>query len=239
MIFIILALLVGCNLRAQPLHTIRLGSAPNDGTGDTFDVLVSTIPLDLLTQMLKPAQPELLDAAQHLEHNNLLVLGLGLEKQIETSKSWVYFTDTDLPFYRCTYFSHYSPFNVPDGNTQRYSSLMCEASIPNGEPVDAEKMMDQAVAGLVRTGILEPSDSQRLVSRYHRFVPYSYPIPTLERDAALHVIQPALLDQRIYSRGRFGAWRYEIGNMDHAVMMGVEAVNHALSGEVESVFHSS
>jgi hypothetical protein len=47
------------------------------------------------------------------------------------------------------------------------------------------------------------------------------------------------MKQGIYSRGRFGAWRYEIGNMDHSVMMGVEAVNHALLGEDEIVFHSS
>jgi protoporphyrinogen oxidase len=210
-----------------------------DGTGDKYDVLVSTIPLDLLVQMIKPGKQELSDAAQHLEHNNLLVLGLGLEKRLDTSKSWVYFTDTDLPFYRATYFSHYSPFNVPNGDTERYSSLMCEASIPNGETVDAERMLDQAMGGLIRAGILEDGDKKRLISRYNRFVPYSYPIPTLERDPALGVIQPALLDQKIYSRGRFGAWRYEIGNMDHSVMMGVEAVNHALSGEKENVFHSS
>jgi hypothetical protein len=99
--------------------------------------------------------------------------------------------------------------------------------------------LDQVIAGLIRAGILEEGDEDRVISRYHRLVDYSYPIPTLERDRALKVLQPALLEQNIYSRGRFGAWRYEIGNMDHSVMMGVEAVGHALSGENESVFHSS
>jgi hypothetical protein len=42
----------------------------------------------------------------------------------------------------------------------------------------------------------------------------------------------------IYSRGRFGAWRYEIGNMDHSVMMGVEIVDRLLDGKPESVFES-
>src|SRR5579864_1102915 len=190
-----------------------------DGTGDTYDVLISTIPLDLLVKMLKPTQSELLDAAGHLEHNNLLVMGLGLEKPIETTKCWIYFTDADMPAYRATYFSHYSPFNVPNGDTGRYSSLMCEASIPNGSAVDPDSAFDRLMAGLIRAGILEESDKKRIVSRYHRFVPYSYPIPTLDRDKALNVIQPKLLSERIYSRGRFGAWRYEIGNMDHSVMM--------------------
>jgi hypothetical protein len=87
--------------------------------------------------------------------------------------------------------------------------------------------------------MLEEGDRNRIVSRYHHSVRYSYPIPTLGRDHALSVLQPALQSQQIYSRGRFGAWRYEIGNMDHSVMMGVEAVSHILCKEKESVFGGS
>jgi protoporphyrinogen oxidase len=210
-----------------------------DGTGDHYDWLISTAPLDLLTQMLRPADNRLLDAAQLLEHNNLLVVGLGLKKKIETGRCWIYFTDAEMPCYRATYFSHYSPFNVPNGDTGHYSSLMGEISFRVGESPDPEKVLDQVTAGLIRAKMLEPSDRERIVSRYHRIVGYSYPIPTLERDRALAVLQPALQENGVYSRGRFGAWRYEIGNMDHSVLMGVEAVNHIVAGEKELVFHSS
>jgi len=210
-----------------------------DGTGDSFDLLISTMPLDLLTQMLKPVDHRLLEAGQALEHNNLMVIGLGLKKKIETGRCWIYFTDSEMPCYRATYFSHYSPFNVPNGDTEHYSSLMCEMSFRAGESPAAEKTLDQVTTGLIRSKLLEESDRERIVSRYHRKVEYSYPIPTLERDRALNVLQPALQEKGIYSRGRFGAWRYEIGNMDHCVLMGVEAVNHIVAGEKELVFHSS
>ena len=210
-----------------------------DGTGDSYDQLISTTPLDLLTRMIRPADNRLIDAAQGLEHNNLLVVGVGLKKKIETGRCWIYFTHADMPCYRATYFSHYSPNNVPDGDIEHYSSLMCEISFRVDESPDPEKVLDQVIAGLIRANILEEGDRGRIVSRYHRFVGYSYPIPTLGRDAALEILQPALLDKGIYSRGRFGAWRYEIGNMDHSVMMGVEAVNNIVAGEKESVFHSS
>jgi protoporphyrinogen oxidase len=210
-----------------------------DGTGDKYDVLISTAPLDLLTKMIKPADNRLLDAAQGLEHNNLLVVGLGLKKKIETGRCWIYFTDAQMPCYRATYFSHYSPNNVPNGDIAHYSSLMCEMSFRVGETPDPEKVLDQVITELVRTNMLEESDRGRVVSRYHRTVGYSYPIPTLGRDRALDVLQPALLEKGIYSRGRFGAWRYEVGNMDHSVMMGVEAVNNIVAGEKELVFHSS
>ena len=210
-----------------------------DGTGDNYDVLISTAPLDLFTKMVKPADNRLLDAAQGLEHNNLLVVGLGLKKKIETGRCWIYFTDAQMPCYRATYFSHYSPNNVPNGDIEHYSSLMCEMSFRLGETPDPEKVLDQVTTELIRTHMLEESDRGRVVSRYHRTVGYSYPIPTLGRDRALDVLQPALLGKGIYSRGRFGAWRYEIGNMDHSVLMGVEAVNHIVAGEKELVFHSS
>jgi protoporphyrinogen oxidase len=211
----------------------------SDGSGDSYDVLISTGPLDLLVGMLKSVDGRLLDAAADLRHNNLMVLGLGLEKKIDTGKCWIYFTDEDMPCYRATYFSHYSPFNVPGGNTERYSSLMCEMSFRVGESPDPSLAFEQVIAYLIRAKMLDEADRSRIVSRYHRTVAYSYPIPTLGRDRALATLQPALLQQAIYSRGRFGAWRYEIGNMDHSVMMGVEAINHALAGEKETVFHSS
>jgi protoporphyrinogen oxidase len=211
----------------------------DDGTGDTFDALISTAPLDLFVHTLTPSDQKLREAAADLRHNNLLVIGIGLEKKIDTGKCWVYFTDPEDPCYRLTFFSHYSPYNVPEGNTQKYSSLMCEMSYRNGEALDPEKVTEQLIAGLVRAKILDESDLARVVSKYHRCVGYAYPIPTLDRDRALGILQPHLMKNAIYSRGRFGAWRYEIGNMDHSVMMGVEAVNHILAGEPEHVFQSS
>ncbi len=74
----------------------------------------------------------------------------------------------------------------------------------------------------------------KIVSRELMHVPYSYPVPTIARDAALAVIQPQLMKRGIYSRGRFGAWRDEIGNTDHSVMQGVELADLLVSGKPET-----
>jgi predicted ABC-type sugar transport system permease subunit len=63
-------------------------------------------------------------------------------------------------------------------------------------------------------------------------------VPTLERDAALGVIQPWLAQQDVFSRGRFGSWRYEIGNMDHAVKMGIDIARRLVLDEPEELVGS-
>ena len=54
------------------------------------------------------------------------------------------------------------------------------------------------------------------------------------RDAILSDIIPWLELRDIYSRGRFGMWKYEVANTDHALMQGVELVNRLLLGEQET-----
>ena len=66
---------------------------------------------------------------------------------------------------------------------------------------------------------------------------FGYPVPSLNRDRLLEQIQPMLERLHIYSRGRFGGWKYEVGNMDHCVMQGVECANRLLLGEEEMTYH--
>ena len=44
------------------------------------------------------------------------------------------------------------------------------------------------------------------------------------------------MEHGIYSRGRFGAWRYEIGNTDHSVMMGVEVADYLIDRQAEKTW---
>jgi hypothetical protein len=93
--------------------------------------------------------------------------------------------------------------------------------------------VDRVIDGLLQTKLIEPEDLDRILTTYLIDVDYSYPVPTLDRNAALGTIQPYLAANGIASRGRFGAWKYEIGNMDHSVMQGVEVVNRWLRDEPE------
>jgi hypothetical protein len=85
----------------------------------------------------------------------------------------------------------------------------------------------ETLKGAVATGLLSAEDE--VVSLFHRRLERGYPTPSLERDAALEKALPWLRDEaKVWSRGRFGAWRYELGNQDHALAQGVEAADAAL-----------
>jgi hypothetical protein len=102
-------------------------------------------------------------------------------------------------------------------------SLLAEVSVSSFKQENADDVVERTIKGMVSSKLLTPEQAKsKIVSRQLLRVPYSYPVPTTGRDRALAAIHPWLTEQGIYSRGRFGAWRYEIGNTDHCVMQGVE-----------------
>ena len=74
-----------------------------------------------------------------------------------------------------------------------------------------------------------------VVSVWHRREEHGYPTPFLGRDAALAGIRAELERHGVYSRGRFGAWQYEVSNQDHSCMQGVEVVDRILGIDEEEV----
>lgn len=211
-----------------------------DGSRDNYDILINTSPLDMFVKMIRTSENDishLREKASQLEHNGIYVVGIGLKKRMEQTKCWVYFPEEDIPFYRMTYFSHYSPNNVPEGDTLTFSSLMCEVSFSKYTDVKEALVVDATIEALVRAGILSEADIASIVSKWLKKVDYAYPIPTLERDNCLREIQSFLESNHIYSRGRFGAWKYEIGNMDHSVLMGIEVVDSILTRGKETIWN--
>jgi hypothetical protein len=108
---------------------------------------------------------------------------------------------------------------------------MLEVSESSLKPVDQKNILADSIQGLVNTGMLKPTDE--IVSTYHRRFDHGYPTPSLEREGALAKLLPKLQQQDIWTRGRFGSWRYEVGNQDHSFMLGVEAVDNIVNGAVE------
>lgn len=210
-----------------------------DGSADRYDALISTAPLDELIGISGPVEDRLRELASRLRHNSMVVVGIGLRRKIDEPRWSVYVPDEEIPFNRACYFSQYAPDSVPNRDTDHYTAMMCEVCYSDLKPVNLGSVVEDSLNGLISLGLLEERDRQLVVSRYMQDLEYSYPVPTIDRDEILRTLQPYLGSYSVYSRGRFGGWLYEIGNMDHSVMQGVEVVNWLLQNQEEKTYPRS
>lgn len=196
-----------------------------------YDKLISTIPLNLLLDNITKKPESISKVADKLICNSGYMVGIGFNKPCPSDKNWIYFPQDDSPFYRVTYLSNYSPNTTPNGD---YFSLLTETAYSNFMPVSKADIVEQTITGLINSKFICESDREHIASEHITEVPYLFPVPFLGRDEVLKTIMLFLEENNIYSRGRFGGWKYEIGNMDHSVMQGMEIVDRVVldGGEV-------
>jgi len=204
-----------------------------NGRTARYDALLNTSPLDAFSRCVRGMSARSLCAAEMLRFNSTHVVGLGLSgvpAPAVADKCWMYFPESAYPFYRLTVFSRYSPANVPA--PERQWSLMAEVN----ESASVPGLGTDVVTPLRKAGIIPPGC--RVLSRWHRRLDRGYPIATLDRDKALNLIHQELEHLGLHSRGRFGGWKYEIGNQDHSFMQGVEWAERVLLKKPEKVWRS-
>jgi UDP-galactopyranose mutase len=199
---------------------------------ERYDAKISTMPVDrLVLDVIDGAPAAVRSAAARLLHSGGYMVGIGIRRPCPSTRSWMYFPEGDCPFYRVTYLSNYSPRMTPDPAT--HYSLLCETSFSPEKPEDGATILERTIAGLERVGLLAPGERADIVSTWVYRAEYSYPTPSTDRDEILAAVIPWLESVGIYSRGRFGLWKYEVSNTDHSVMQGVEVVDRLLLGEAE------
>ena len=206
----------------------------SDGEVVRYDDLITAMPLDkLCNDLMNGAVPEIVkSAAANLRHSGGYMVGIGIKQPCPSTKSWMYFPEANSPFYRATYLSNYSPNMTPDNS--QYYSLLCETSYSEFKPVKGSTIVEETIQGLINSGMLKEEDRKDIVSTWVYNAMYSYPTPTVKRDAILSKTIPWLERNDVYSRGRFGMWKYEVANTDHVLMQGVELVNRLLLDEEET-----
>lgn len=219
------------NTRVNHVNLNRHEIGTTDGRTFHYDQLISTIPLRELIKLTKQEHFEPL-ADRGLLYSTSNIFGLGLKGKPApelATKCWMYFPEDNCPFYRVTVFSNYSPNNVPDINANW--SLMAEVSESPHKPVNQAILLEEVIQGALNTRLIKSRDE--IVSTWSYRAPYGYPTPGLHRDEVLSEIIPFFEGADVYSRGRFGLWKYEVSNQDHSFMQGVELVEHLLHGRQE------
>lgn len=184
-----------------------------------FKHLISTIPLNELIK-ISNAPEKVKNLALHLEHNSGLIIGLGFDKKpIDNNWHWIYFPNKTFTFFRLIFLSNLSKNTIPKPN---FSSFLAEISWRKRR-LDKAKIIAQTSKQIGK--LFFKNENIKPVSIFSLFVPYYYPIPTLNRDKSLKEIDKFLKKQQVYSLGRFGSWQYEKGNMDDCFEQGRKIIN--------------
>ena len=183
-----------------------------DGSEDSYDLLFSTMPLDILVPEIR----------SKLHRSAVTIVGVGVRghvpKHLQT-KCWMYFPGEE-PYFRATVLSNYSPHNAPIGTW----SLMFEISSSITRPLVKDAIEQTLHSSLIPKG-------SKIVNVWSMTSDYGYPTPTLDRDSVVDSALKKLEEQDIYSRGRFGMWKYEVSNQDHTFMQGKDWADQVTANE--------
>ncbi|MBI2833508.1 MAG: FAD-dependent oxidoreductase [Acidobacteria bacterium] len=173
-----------------------------DGTVRTYDAAISTIPLPTLIAQTVDAPADVRAAARRLMWTSLRSVNLGVARRDVGPGHWVYFYDHDIPFFRVSFPSKFSPANAPEGHT----AVSCEIAYSRRRPLDERNLVGRVIDGLCATGVLR--DSDRIVLEHQVDVPYAYVVYDFARAENLALIHAWMERTGLYPCGRFGEWGY-------------------------------
>ena len=164
------------------------------------DYVISTIPISLLTKMLKPSvPPEVLISADKLEYRSLVVLGMLTQKQKIINCGYVYLLNR--PFNRIFEMNEFSLHTSPPGENIIAVELPCLRDSVIWEATK-EELFNMCIASLSEDGFIEPGDIKRL---FLVKAPYAYPI--YRKDYAAHLKRLTDYLKKYKSLATLGRWR--------------------------------
>jgi len=182
-----------------------------------YDFLINTIPINKLLSLMKDAPPLIYEYAGKLKYVKVIDFNLGVNRYKASPYHWVYYPDSDFPFYRIGFFSNINEALAPAKTTSMYIEISCKQN----ERVDLNVLRGNVIKGLIQLGYIE-NEGDILAEEINIISP-AYIIFDFKRSNIIARMKRFLAKNRIYTTGRFGNWDYI--SMEHALINGKETAS--------------
>ncbi len=187
--------------------------------GESYDIVISTLPLHHLPAILQGMEKAPAEAAGSLQHRGLATMLFGIEEDWVQPYSWLYLPRPEQgPANRITYLSNYAHSNAPEGK----GSILAEITYADEIPDITENGRREVARALQNAGLL---DADRLTITDA----YTTPLAYILYDQGFEERRQTVLDYLdgltdFYALGRFG--RYEYHNSDQCLSQAMDLYEH-------------
>ncbi len=192
-----------------------------DGSFESFDTIISTIPLPELKNIVSDVPRELQEEFDRLQSVSIFNINLGAKGKVGQDKHWVYFSDKDISFFRVGFYHNFSSCLNPDGT----SSLYIDVSYSKNKPLNKNTILKQVKDDLLRVGVI--SKDNDILTHQVNDIHYGYPICDHNYKQARGRIIDWLNNNSIICSGRYGAWQYV--SMEDVIFQGQEIADSVLN----------
>lgn len=187
------------NRRAVRLDAAKRIVSFADGAEESYDALVSTIPLPQLATMIPDAPADVRAAATKLRALRQYCVNFVVDRENLSPANWFYVYDPDVAVSRVSF-----PFSL-SGERNGRTAIQAEIFVPGDARPDENALCEQAVADLGR--LLKFSASEVNAAEIRAY-PASYVVSDLYRAAAVRHVRGWLRGRGIETAGLFGNWEY-------------------------------
>ncbi len=206
---------VACGTELVEIETTRRRAVFRNAAGErteSYDRLVSTIPLPELVRRCADLPAGIREAAAHLRWVSVHNVNLAVAREQVSDKHWIYFPEHRYPFYRAGFPMNFSKAMGRPG----CSSMYVEMSHQPTERIPVEQLVERVRRGLEDAGVLRRSDE--LVMSDVKDIYYAYVLFDRRRGNAVSQILAELERRGISSIGRYGLWEHT--SMEDAMSQG-------------------
>ncbi|MBI1745731.1 MAG: FAD-dependent oxidoreductase [Acidobacteria bacterium] len=189
------------------------------------DQFISTIPLNVLVRIMRPAAPRaVLDAADKLQFRALITVNLMLNREQVTQDNWLYIHDPQIKFARMHEPKNWSPSMAPPGKTSLVAEYFCTPGDEIWQSSD-EALCRQTVDDLVDR--LHFIKREEVIGAFALREKAAYPVYTLGYEKPLNILKSYVKEfSNLKIIGRGGTFRYN--NSDHSIEAGILVAKNLL-----------